>query len=948
MLKGKWRGLRFPLIRRIVFGGDESLANRLNNSQAALVIDRAEEGVVLRAANPKTAEKDFDYRKFSGVLRAVVREFLTLYQTRRGRISFWERQWMAVADPPSELVRLAAEAGILFDAEGNPVRQLNGVYRCALAMRETGNAGVETGNLAAKYCLVNNENTVVVEGFLLLSPNLALSNGFLYETEYVGQDALRVPFEGTTVVKKADLPVFLSLTLSKIPDLTVLYEDWTVEKARAVKALPALVFIEIDKYNYLHVRPLNYLRAFPPEFLENEGIVMAAAIVAEEKIIRVSEIVFADSPRTMFREMLSKSNKSKSKEAASCIYEEKGLFMLEPAFAASFIGEKILELSDRFVMLETQVLASYKIRTGKPSLRISAGLGTDFLVGKGEIEFEGTRFSFASFMDEYKQSACVTLLDGTRVIPDRKTMDRLERLISRLKGEEVQVSRFDLAFLEQDETVFAEGEAWAEARKFFVNYHSFADIKPDLSIANGKLRPYQEDGVKWLIYLGQYNMGACLADEMGLGKTVQIISLLKNVFQQNANGKVMILCSKSLVFNWAAELEKFAPELPFIVHYGQTRDMVHLKQDGFSIIITSYITLQKDFTELAEVEFLYLILDEAQAIKNISTRTTMSVVRLKARNRIAISGTPIENNLMDLYSLFRFLLPGFFGSRQECAFKYLTPIQVDNDETALLDLKRRIEPFVLRRLKRAVLKDLPPKSEEIVYIDLDEDHLRYYHQRREEMKELFLKLLDEKSFNKASLVILKALTALRQAATVPESLGGIENISAKRQYLLEKVMELCENGHKCIIFTNFLACVQHISADLTANGIGNITMTGETSDRQALVRRFQTESQTKAFVMTLKTGGTGLNLTAADYIFIMDPWWNAAAESQAVDRAHRIGQTNPVFCYKLIARDTIEERILQLQVRKKELVASILSDDPEALRKFSEEDIDYLLGGGDA
>jgi SNF2 family DNA or RNA helicase len=402
------------------------------------------------------------------------------------------------------------------------------------------------------------------------------------------------------------------------------------------------------------------------------------------------------------------------------------------------------------------------------------------------------------------------------------------------------------------------------------------------------------------------------------------------------------------VYNWAAELEKFAPELPFVVHYGQNRDTVHLRQDGFSIIITSYITVQKDLAAFAGIEFVYLILDESQNIKNISTQTTMSVMRLKARNRIAISGTPIENNLMDLYSLFRFLLPGFFGSREHFAQRYLGPIQSDNNEDALRDLKLRIAPFVMRRLKRDVLKDLPPKSEETVYIDLDDDHLSYYHQKRMELKEMFASLLKEKTLNEASFFVFKIMTTLRQIAAVPESTGGLEKQSAKRQYLLEKAVELCENGHKCIIFTNFLATVRLVSADLDAHGIGNVTMTGETSDRQTLVRRFQTEKEVKAFVMTLKTGGAGLNLTAADYIFIMDPWWNAAAEAQAVDRAHRIGQLNPVFCYKLIARDTIEERILQLQVRKRELAASILSDDAGSIGKFNAEDIDYLLGGADA
>jgi SNF2 family DNA or RNA helicase len=881
---------------------------------------------------------------------------------------------LAVMNPPSALVRLAADAYALFDAEARPVRKKDGVHRCALQLDETnddwrlnakyvlignkgiGNEGIgnentdsaDVDNAGIDNRCANNENAdsaIAAERFVLVAPSLALSGGFLYDTEYLGSDALGHKFHGTTIVKKTDLPVFLSFNLSRIPHLAVLYEGWSIEKAHAVKALPALIFIEIDKYNYLHIRPVNYLRAFPPEFLENERIATAVELREEDKVIRVSEIVFADSPDDLLREVMFKG---RSKESKAKVYEEKGRFVLEPGFAADFIGEKILDLAARFVLLETHVLASFKVTVEKPRLRFSVGSGIDYLEGRADIEFANKRFSFAAFMDEYKKNACVTLYDGAKGIPDKKTMDRLERLISRLKGEKAAVSRFDLAFLTDDETVTAEGAAWDEAKQFFTHYHLIAEMKPDLSIANGKLRPYQEEGVRWLSYLGQYNMGACLADEMGLGKTVQIIALLKNVFQNNVTGKVMILCTKSLVYNWAAELEKFAPELPFVVHYGQNRDTVHLRQDKFSIIITSYITVQKDLAAFAGIEFLYLILDESQNIKNISTQTAMSVMRLKARNKVAISGTPIENNLMDLYSLFRFLLPDFFGSREDFTKKYLTPIQSNGDEDALLDLKLRIQPFVLRRLKRDVLKDLPPKSEEIVYIDLDDDHLRYYHQKRIELKEMFANLMEEQSFNESSLVIFKALTTLRQIAAVPESTGGLEKQSAKRQYLLEKATELCDNGHKCIIFTNFLASVRLISADLNTHGIGNVTMTGETSDRQTLVRRFQTESDVKAFVMTLKTGGAGLNLTAADYIFIMDPWWNAAAEAQAVDRAHRIGQLNPVFCHKLIARDTIEERILQLQVRKRELAASILSDDAGSMRKFNAEDIDYLLGDADA
>jgi SNF2 family DNA or RNA helicase len=736
----------------------------------------------------------------------------------------------------------------------------------------------------------------------------------------------------------------LSLVLSRIPGLVLLYDGWTVEAGPPVNAAAALVFKEIDAYHYLHICPVHYLRTFPPEFLENEGIVTAVEALEPDKIIRVSEIVFSQPPQDMFREMLYKDA---AKNLKTGVYEENGRFILAPDFAAKFIEEQITELSARFILLETQVLASYKVKIAKPKLYFSAGAGIDYLEGRAEIVLANMRISFSAFMDEYKKTACITLFDGTKIIPDRKTVSRLDRLVARLKGEEVKVSRFDLALLADDESASVEGAAWDKAKPFFANYHSIKDMNPDLSIENGKLRSYQEYGVKWLTFLERYGMGACLADEMGLGKTVQIITLLRNVYRDNAAGKVMILCTKSLVYNWASELRKFAPELPFVVHYGQNRENAHLKQKDFSIIISSYITVQKDYADFSGIEFLYLILDESQNIKNSSTQTAMAVMRLKARHKIAISGTPIENNLMDLYSLFTFLIPGFFGSQEDFTKKYLAPVQNNGDEDVLLDLRQRIKPFVLRRLKRDVLKDLPPKTEKIVYIALDDDHLRYYHHKRLELKQLFSNLLKEQPLNEAALVVFKALSTLRQIAAVPESGGGIEKMSAKRQYVREKVTELCANGHKCIIFTNFLASVALVSADLEACGIGVITMTGGTSNRQALVNRFQTDPDVKVFIMTLKTGGAGLNLTAADYIFIMDPWWNAAAEAQAVDRAHRIGQENPVFCHKLIAQDTIEERILQLQLRKKELASSILADGAEAIRKFDAEDINYLLGGGD-
>jgi SNF2 family DNA or RNA helicase len=539
----------------------------------------------------------------------------------------------------------------------------------------------------------------------------------------------------------------------------------------------------------------------------------------------------------------------------------------------------------------------------------------------------------------------ITLSDGTKSLPDKRTMEKLDRLISTIKGGNVELSFFDIPLLLADDSFEIEGEAWESPRSFFENYNTIENRRKDWSLNNAVLRPYQLYGVQWLDYLREHNIGACLADEMGLGKTVQVIAHLRSLAKSEEGGLCLILCPKSVVYNWVAELDNFAPELKYIVHYGTERNVEEFdKTVKLQIILSTYATLRRDLEEFLEIDFFYVILDESQNIKNLATQTTAAVLSLKAKHKLAISGTPIENNLLDLYSLFRFLNPSFLGATKNFALKYLKPIQEDGDEDAMRDLKTRISPFILRRLKRDVLQELPAKTEEIVYIDLDEKQLSLYHSRRLEYKKLINGIINKGDFSKSSIFIFKALSELRRLASVPEAEGEYIGPSAKRQYLIEQITELAGTGHKSLVFANFLAGVELVSQDLEACGIGNLTMTGATGNRQALVKTFQNDPSLKAFIMTLKTGGTGINLTAADYIFIMDPWWNSAAESQAIDRSHRIGQNNPVFCYRLIARGTIEERILELQKRKQDLAGALLSGDAGALKHLSEDDINYLIG----
>ena len=928
-----------------------------------------------------------DFRRYTGIQRELLREFLVHKQALEYAYNFEGDgiDTYTLINPDERLIRNALAAGLLRNIQGDTLQEAEGSYRCSLRIEDVAANNVnvslvlldETGTVAAvgqKPGLIIDQSKIdqskkeqpeknlaaaknSVPAFFTVSHSIAIAGNQVFAIEDMG-----IHWAETDRVfarlQKAEMPAFLSLIFSTFANLELMYEGWTVKHIRPASALPALLFLEIDRYGYLHVRPVSILRGFPPLFLENEDIVSVVEMNEADKVVGIAEVIFPLPPEDLFRSLLSRGNKASAK---NCIYEENGRFIIAPQFAGDFLGKNIIELSQHFVLLETQVLLGYKLSFSKPKIRLSMGKGIDYLSGKAVVELEGQNFSFARFMAEYRKDSFITLADGNRSFPDKRTMDRLERLISRIKGKDagtsdrsdVEISYFDIPLLMQDDSIEIEGAAWEEARIFFTKYNTIAKRTGTWSLENGTLRPYQEFGVRWLDYLREHQMGACLADEMGLGKTIQVIALLRSLYADRKTygdqGRCLILCPKTLIFNWTAELDKFAPELPYKVHYGNSRDGSKINGKEFCIILSTYATLRQDVEDFQQIPFFYIILDESQNIKNLTTATTAAVLSLKAAHKLAMSATPVENNLGELYSLFRFLNPLFFGSETNFSQRYLHPIQDRGDEDAMRDLRARIYPFMLRRLKRDVLKDLPDKTEETSFIELEETHLTVYHRRRQEYKQLIDGLIagggnSKANFGKSSFIVFKALMELRRLASVPEADGEYGGPSAKRLYLRDMVSELVQNDHKCLIFTNFLATVDLVSEDLAAMGIPNLTMTGSTVDRQSLVRRFQTDNSVKAFIMTLKTGGTGLNLTAADYIFIFDPWWNSAVETQAIDRSHRIGQQNPVFCYRLIAKDTIEERIMELQKRKTDLAGALLSDDAGSLKALTPEDVEYLVG----
>jgi SNF2 family DNA or RNA helicase len=354
--------------------------------------------------------------------------------------------------------------------------------------------------------------------------------------------------------------------------------------------------------------------------------------------------------------------------------------------------------------------------------------------------------------------------------------------------------------------------------------------------------------------------------------------------------------------------------------------------------------VRNEIDKFKELEFYYVVLDESQNIKNLQAQTSKAVMLLQGKHRLALSGTPIENNLSELYSLFRFLNPPMFGSLESFNQYYLTPIQKHNDKDVTAELRKKIYPFILRRLKKDVLKELPDKIEQVLYVEMTDAQKKLYEQRRLFYKQAIEQQIAMKGIQQSQFFVFQALNELRQIASVPEGPSNGQITSPKIELLTEQLLDALANRHKVLVFVNYLAALDLIGEKLEEQGIEYVSMSGSTKNRQQLVERFQNDTDCKVFLLTLKTGGTGLNLTAADMVFIFDPWWNKAAENQAIDRSHRIGQDKTVLSYKLITQGSIEEKILQLQEKKAEIFNAIISSDSASLKSLSEEDINFMLG----
>ena len=584
-------------------------------------------------------------------------------------------------------------------------------------------------------------------------------------------------------------------------------------------------------------------------------------------------------------------------------------------------------------------------QSGELHFRIQSGI--DWFELHADVQFEGRSVSFPELLSALARGdGTIRLDDGSLGIIPEEWMQRFGLLagLGVAEDEHVRFSQTQVALL--DALLVAQpsvdyDDKFEELRQKFRSFDG-VEASDEPKGFHGTLRGYQKEGLGWLEFLQDFRFGGCLADDMGLGKTIQMLAVFQDRFERLKQRKPsLVVVPKSLIFNWIQECERFAPKLKVLEYTGLDRAKYRSKFDKYDLVLTTYGTLRRDIVNLKDVAFDYVALDEAQTIKNSGSQVAKAARLLQAEHRVALSGTPIENHLGDLWSIFEFLNPGMLG--RSAVFKTYANDFQDQESQRLLS--QGLRPFILRRTKKQVASELPDKVEQTIHCDMPDEQRQQYNELRDHYRESLLGMVEEQGLAKSKMHVLEALLRLRQASCHPgllnQDLRG--NSSAKLDVLCPHLEELIDEGHKSLVFSQFTSMLSIVREHLDKRGIVYEYLDGQTRNRKQHVERFQSDPECAVFLISLKAGGLGLNLTAADYVFILDPWWNPAVEAQAIDRAHRVGQTRQVFAYRLICRDTVEEKIAELQSQKRSLADAILEADKNLIKDLSVDDLQMLL-----
>ncbi len=584
--------------------------------------------------------------------------------------------------------------------------------------------------------------------------------------------------------------------------------------------------------------------------------------------------------------------------------------------------------------------------------RMNVTSGVDWFDLAGTLDFDGMEVHLPEILEALRHGQnYVRLKDGSRGILPQQWLERFASMakLGEAEGEAIRFRSSQTLLL--DALLAAQEQVTVDAP--FANLReklrSFNGVGPlsEPKGFTGELRSYQKTGLGWLRFLQDFRLGGCLADDMGLGKTVQVLAMLqqRRARPADASGRrppSLVVVPRSLVFNWIEEAKRFTPELQVLDYTGLQRGSLAGSFDQYDVVITTYGTMQRDIVKLKDLRFDYAILDESQAIKNAHSQRAKACRLLKADHRLAMTGTPVENHLGELWSLLEFLNPRMLGTAS--VFQDISK-KVSEDSEGLSLLRRALGPFILRRTKQQVLTELPQKTEQTLHCDLEGKQRKRYDELRTYYRAVLTERIAKTGMAKAKIHVLEALLRLRQVAIHPGLVDkdALNESSAKLDVLMEQLREIIDEGHKALVFSQFTSFLSIVRNRLDRENLVYEYLDGRTRQRQQHVERFQNDPKCPLFLISLKAGGHGLNLTAADYVFILDPWWNPAVEAQAIDRAHRIGQERHVFAYRLIARDTVEEKIVDLQKTKRDLADAIISADGNVLSRLTSEDLELLL-----
>lgn len=900
----------------------------------AIVMEGNEPFVEIRNAANRPATPD--YRMCGGEIGGLIRTINNIRTRQLDTIS-WEKQ--------SDRVSLRENAFLVFqllhfpliNAEGKELKVENEVADLALVIEPNGK------NLKSHFRLtLNDGNEKKLEDLVFLNNAYAMSGQQVLAIPNVGFNFQSLPyFESSFSPSQAE--TFLSLFYSYFPtDIRLEWGDAEMHVSpETLEAKTAIVFEKVDEEQTLYLRVAAAIPGSEDAMMPDTPL-RSQVTLQENGHLTLHNVIYPNIKEETHKLVDLITKCYDKKRSTSEIYVDDNFVLVPEELASPFLMKALPMLLQRYTLLGADKLHKYKLKAVRPSLNVTTGSGIDFLECKAKVQLGDEEFSLRDILRQFEKQRYVNLSTGDRALIDEKYIRRLNRIFRKGKGQDdYEVSFFDLAELEGLLDAPSNAEPFVKHRAVYEGFNKLSSQKMRFPQVKAELRSYQREGVKWMNYLYENNLGGCLADDMGLGKTLQTISMLARIYPEQKESSLIVM-PRSLIFNWQAELKRFAPQLTVYTFYGPTRDLEEARKHH--LILTTYAMVRNNVELFKDAHFHYVVLDESQNIKNVTAQSTQAVYLLKADHRLALSGTPIENNLTELYSLFRFLNPAMFGSLSDFNATYTTPIQKQGDAETMDALRRKIFPFMLRRLKKDVLKELPDRIEQTLYVEMEPDQAEFYERRRAYYQDLLRNNIRKEGLQKSQFLMFQALGELRRIASVPESFADSDVTSPKLNPLMDSLTDAVAGGHKAVVFFNYIAGIELVGEALEKEGISYATMTGATHDRKSIVERFQNDRSLKVLLMTLKTGGVGLNLTAADMVYIFEPWWNKAAEEQAINRLHRFGQKSTVLSYSLITRDTIEEKIQQLQQQKADLFEGLITHDSSMTKVLTEEDINFILG----